>query len=85
MLRKRFTRLDNESYAFRKRYEAVVLPLGTKFNDAEFMQYRNPVGFGPSSNTCPKCASQRAQLTFVRTSPKLRSVCSTTFSFVSGW
>jgi len=50
-LRKRFTRLDNESYAFRKRYEAVVLPLGTKFNDAEFMQYRNPVGFGPSSNT----------------------------------
>src|ERR1700684_2363065 len=32
-------------------YEAVVLPRGTKFNDAEFMQYRNPVGFGPSSNT----------------------------------
>jgi hypothetical protein len=23
----------------------------SNFSDAEFMQYRNPVGFGPSSNT----------------------------------
>jgi hypothetical protein len=33
------------------RYDEDALPLGTKLNDAEFMQYRNPVGFGPSSNT----------------------------------
>jgi hypothetical protein len=37
--------------AVRLLYEAAALPLGTKFSDAEFMQYRNPVGFGPSSNT----------------------------------
>jgi hypothetical protein len=37
-------------------YEAFVLPLDTKFKEAEFMQYRNPVGFGPSSNTWPRWA-----------------------------
>ena len=36
---------------------------------AEFMQYRNPVGFGPSSNTCPKCASHLAHRTSVRFMP----------------
>ncbi len=28
------------------------------------MQYRNPVGLGPSSKTCPRCASQRAHNDF---------------------
>ena len=27
---------------------------GLKSRAAEFMQYRKPVGAGPSSNTCPK-------------------------------
>ena len=25
------------------------------FNAPEFMQYRRPVGLGPSSKTCPRC------------------------------
>jgi len=29
------------------------------------MQYRLPVGGGPSSDTCPRCASHRAQSTSV--------------------
>ena len=28
-----------------------------KSREAEFMQYRSPVGWGPSSNTWPRCAS----------------------------
>ena len=36
------------------------------FSDALFMQYRFPVGFGPSSKTCPRCALQREQCTSVR-------------------
>ena len=42
---------------------------GFNSSDAEFMQYRKPVGAGPSSNTCPRCASQRAQRASVRTMP----------------
>src|SRR5580704_8179952 len=38
------------------------------------MQYRSPLGFGPSGNTWPKCPPQRAQCTSVRAMPKLRSV-----------
>ena len=34
--------------------EGWALLLGSKFKDAELMQYRNPVGMGPSSNTWPK-------------------------------
>jgi hypothetical protein len=30
------------------------LPRSTKVKEAEFRQKRNPVGGGPSSNTCPK-------------------------------
>ena len=30
------------------------------------MQYRNPVGAGPSSNTCPRCASHRRHSTAIR-------------------
>mmetsp|Transcript_6306 Transcript_6306/g.25207 ORF Transcript_6306/g.25207 Transcript_6306/m.25207 type:complete len:81 (+) Transcript_6306:2124-2366(+) len=28
---------------------------GSNFIAAPFMQYRKPVGGGPSSNTCPRC------------------------------
>src|SRR5258707_14388048 len=38
------------------------------------MQYRSPVGLGPSGNTCPKCPPQRAQCTSVRAMPRGRSV-----------
>lgn len=34
---------------------------GSKLSDAELMQYRKPVGSGPSSKTCPRCAWQFAQ------------------------
>src|SRR5579863_5821535 len=53
-------------------------------SDAEFMQYRSPVGFGPSSNTCPRCASHSVQATAVRTMPMLVSEISRTFSFAIG-
>ena len=33
------------------------------------MQYLSLVGFGPSSNTCPKCAPHLLQFTSVRTIP----------------
>ena len=34
--------------------------LFTNFSEAEFMQYRSPVGRGPSSNTCPRwCITER--------------------------
>lgn len=42
---------------------------GRKSSAAEFMQYRSPVGAGPSSNTCPRCASHLAQRTSARTIP----------------
>ena len=38
------------------------------------MQYRRPVGGGPSSNTWPRCPPHRLQCTSVRVMPKLRSV-----------
>src|SRR6185295_13565429 len=41
---------------------------------AELMQYRSPVGSGPSSKTCPRCPSQAAHSTSVRVMKKLRSV-----------
>src|ERR1051326_6146544 len=37
----------------------------TNFIAAEFMQYRSPVGRGPSGKTWPKCASQRGQETAI--------------------
>src|SRR5579871_6928300 len=51
---------------------------GMKRIDAEFMQYRNPVGAGPSSKTCPKWASHFEQRTSVRTMPYFVSRCSET-------
>ena len=56
----------------------------TKRIEAEFMQYRNPVGAGPSSNTCPRCASHKRQDTAVRTIIRLPSTVSTTFSCAMG-
>src|SRR5205085_3312138 len=40
-----------------------------KSREMEFMQYRCPVGAGPSSKTCPRCEPQRAQLTSTRCIP----------------
>jgi len=39
------------------------------FNEIEFIQYLEFVGFGPSSNTCPKCAPHLLQFTSVRVIP----------------
>ena len=44
------------------------------------MQYRSPVGRGPSSNTWPRCPLQRAQCTSVRSIPRVRSVVVSTAS-----
>jgi hypothetical protein len=50
----------------------------------EFMQYRRPVGLGPSSKTWPRCASQRTQVTSSRRIPKLKSIFVKTFSLAMG-
>gem|GEM_PF-3041210 len=39
------------------------------FSDTELIQYRSPVGSGPSSKTCPKWASHRLQRISVRIIP----------------
>ena len=57
---------------------------GTNFIAPEFMQYRNPVGLGPSSKTCPRWPPQREQFTSTRTIPTERSVRSITRSFARG-
>ena len=38
----------------------------TNLKAAEFMQYLNPVGFGPSENTCPRCESPNLERTSTR-------------------
>lgn len=43
------------------------------FKAAELTQYLKPVGFGPSSKTCPKCDPHLAQDTSVRTRSGLRA------------
>ena len=40
-----------------------------KSNEAELIQYLNPVGFGPSLNTCPRCASHSLHLTSILVMP----------------
>src|SRR5690242_20464584 len=55
-----------------------------KSSATEFMQYRSPVGRGPSSNTCPRWASHLAQRTSVRSIPSDISARLTTFSFAIG-
>jgi len=46
----------------------VVTPLASLENadPAELIQYRSPVGFGPSLNRCPRCESPFLLLTSVR-------------------
>ena len=53
---------------------------GSNFSDTPFMQYRWPVGGGPSGKTWPRWPSQRAQRTSVRTMPWERSWYSLTAS-----
>jgi len=48
------------------------------------MQYRRPVGSGPSSNTWPRWDPQLAHSTSVRRMSKLRSSFSWTFCFWIG-
>src|SRR4029077_9064181 len=59
-------------------------PLGTSSSDAELMQYRNPVGAGPSGNKWPRWEPQRPQVTSVRTMPWLVSACSSTHPSSTG-
>ena len=65
-------------------WEVGVYSPGTNFNDTPFMQYRNPVGFGPSGKTWPRWPPQRAQWTSVRTWKKLRSVSVPTLASLRG-
>src|SRR2546427_8934883 len=53
-------------------------------SEAELMQYRRPVGLGPSSNTCAKWAPQLAHSTSVRRMNKLRSAFSSMLSLRTG-
>src|SRR4029077_4024537 len=52
--------------------------------DAEFMQYRIPVGPGPSGNRWPRWESALAERTSVRSIPCVWSVLVFTFSGSSG-
>ncbi len=56
----------------------------TNFSATEFAQYRLPAGGGPSSNTCPRCASQSLQAIAVRLIPNVASGASVTFSRAIG-
>ena len=57
----------------------------SKANAAEFMQYRIPVGFGPSPNTWPRWEPHRAHRTSVLTIPPLMSDSSRIFRGDTGW
>lgn len=48
------------------------------------MQYRSPVGRGPSSKTCPRCAPQFEHSTSVRRMKRLRSSFSATLPGAMG-
>src|SRR5271168_551618 len=48
------------------------------------MQYRSPVGGGPSGNTCPRWALHSLHFTSVRSMPSELSPASTTFSLAIG-
>jgi hypothetical protein len=65
----------------RKRRDLPLSICGSSWIDAELMQYRSPVGGGPSLNTCPKWAPHRLHVTSVRIPkpgkpPSERSSCS---------
>ena len=58
---------------------------GTRLREAELMQYRSPVGLGPSLKTCPRWESHRAHRTSVRRMKWEVSLSSRTASGGSGW
>ena len=58
---------------------------GMKRSAAELMQYRRPVGAGPSSNTCPRCDPLLFAMTSVRAMPWVESVFSFTVSGATGF
>ena len=64
--------------------QAFLIFAGSIFNAAELMQNRSPVGAGPSSNMCPRCASHRLHITSVRRIPWLVSVSNFTLLAASG-
>ena len=55
------------------------------FNEIELIQYLKFVGFGPSSNTCPKCAPHLLQFTSVRVIPYDVSEIYSIFSSLTGF
>jgi hypothetical protein len=55
-----------------------------KRSDAELMQYRMPVGAGPSSKRWPRCESPAFERTSIRVMPWLRSTLSMTLSRTTG-
>src|SRR5690606_17164000 len=57
---------------------------GSNFMESELMQYRSPVGGGPSGKTWPRCESQTLHSTSVRTMPWLVSGSSRILSGLSG-
>ena len=62
-----------------------TLSRGTKSSATLLMQYRRPVGAGPSSNTWPKWPSHAAQTTSMRRMPWLRSMRASTAVSPAGW
>ena len=55
------------------RLKYFYLLSGMKSMAMEFMQYRFPVGGGPSSNICPKCPPHLPQRTSILTIPNEES------------
>src|ERR1019366_1904679 len=56
----------------------------SNFSEVELMQYLMPPASGPSSNTCPRCASHRLHFASVRTIPWLASDSSSTLPSAIG-
>src|SRR2546425_10060793 len=68
------------------RSRMVSVYLGSFFlksRDSEFTQYRIPVGWGPSSKTCPRWPPQFLQRISTLSIPSVRSGTSTMLSLAS--
>src|ERR1700683_1014324 len=66
-------------------YFSDVTPVEAFFDATAFMQYRNPLGAGPSGKTWPRCASQVLQIVSTRCrkeGPSKRYAIALTFT---GW
>src|SRR3989339_113163 len=63
---------------------ALGLDIRTNLNAAALMQYRLPLGAGPSLKMWPRWASQRAQFTSILCMPRLSSSCIRTFNSETG-